>query len=213
MIKNLIFDLDGTLYPLSSGLEDECQQRVYEFFSAKLRVSMNEARQISQKLLDKYHYEAQGVEAELGLSEAEFMEYICAVSTDNLVANSELNTLLTSLTQRKFIFTDSTSSHVNDVLSKINVDVRIFDDIYDAQKGNFAYKLSPDAFVAFCNYYQIDSKEGVFFEDRERNISLAKSIGFKTVLISEEGAIKTNADYCFSNINQALKFLKNNNLI
>ena len=34
MIKNLIFDLDGTLYPESSGLEDECQQRVYDFFGS-----------------------------------------------------------------------------------------------------------------------------------------------------------------------------------
>ena len=213
MIKNLIFDLDGTLYPESSGLEEECQQRVYDFFADKLNISIEDAQQVSKNLLAKYQYESQGVESELGLSEAEFLEYCCAVSTYNLVANSELQDLLINLPQRKFIFTDSTTSHVNDVLNKLEVDLALFDDIYDAEKGNFAYKLSSDAFVAFCNYYQINPKESIFFEDRERNLSLAKLVGFKTVLITETNVSKAEVDYCFSDINQALKALKKDNLI
>ena len=163
MINNLIFDLDGTLYPLSSGLEDECQQRVYTFFANKLNISIEEAQQVSKNLLIKYHYEAQGVETELGISEAEFMEYICAVSTDKLAANFELQYLLANLPQRKFIFTDSTASHVNDVLNKLEVDIALFDDIYDAAKGNFVYKLNTGAFNAFCDYYRINPKEGIFY--------------------------------------------------
>ncbi|MBQ9731577.1 MAG: HAD hydrolase-like protein [Alphaproteobacteria bacterium] len=213
MIKNLIFDLDGTLYPESSGLEDECQQRVYDFFVAKLNISMDKAQQISENLLSKYHYEAQGVESELGLSQAEFLEYCCAVSTDNLAVNTELQELLVSLPQKKFIFTDSTTSHVNDVLTKLKVDRTLFDDIYDAEKGKFAYKLNPAAFNAFCDYYQIDPKEGMLFEDKEKNIVLAKSVGFKTVLINEQADKNTSADYYFSNINQALEFLKKEKLI
>ncbi|MBE6452356.1 MAG: hypothetical protein E7012_02570 [Alphaproteobacteria bacterium] len=208
MIKNLIFDLDGTLYPISSGLETECQQRVYDFFSLKLSVSKSDAQNISKQLLQKYHYEAQGVEKELGISQEEFLEYICAVSTDNLSPNYELNKQLSQLPQRKIIYTDSTFSHVRDVLNKTEVDINLFADIYDAAKGNFQYKLNANAFINFCNYYKIIPSESIFFEDRQYNISLAKSVGFKTVFIDEDEQNCKDADYNFKSINQALIFLK-----
>ena len=206
-IKNLVFDLDGTLYPLSSGLGEDCQCRVYDFFCQKLKISVDEAKKISEKLLQKYHYESQGVEKELGISEEEFMEYICRTSVNSLQKNQKLEELLLKLAQRKFIFTDSTVRHSLDVLEKIGVRADIFDQIYDAKQGGYIYKLEAKAFNRFCDFCKIHPEESIIFEDSCKSLSFAKEVGFTTVLIAEEGQNCKAADYVFPNIDQALEYL------
>lgn len=207
MIKNLVFDLDGTLYPLSSGLGEDCQCRVYDFFSQKLKVDINEAKKVSEKLLQQYHYESQGVEKELGISEEEFMEYICRTDVGSLQKNQNLEELLLRFPQRKFIFTDSTVTHCFDVLKKIGVRADIFEQIYDAKQGGYIYKLEAKAFNRFCDFCKIHPEESIIFEDSRKSLSFAKEVGFTTVLIAEEGQNCKAADYIFSNINQALEYL------
>lgn len=207
MIKNLVFDLDGTLYPLSSGLGEDCQCRVYDFFSQKLKVDINEAKKVSEKLLQQYHYESQGVEKELGISEEDFMEYICRTDVGSLQKNQNLEELLLRFPQRKFIFTDSTVTHCFDVLKKIGVRADIFEQIYDAKQGGYIYKLEAKAFNRFCDVCKIHPEESIIFEDSCKSLSFAKEVGFTTVLIAEEGQNCKAADYIFSNINQALEYL------
>lgn len=207
MIKNLVFDLDGTLYPLSSGLGEGCQCRVYDFFSQKLKVDIDEAKKISERLLQKYHYESQGVEKELGISEEEFMEYICRTDVGSLQKNQNLEELLLNFPQRKFIFTDSTISHSLDVLEKIKVRADIFEQIYDAKQGGYVYKLETKAFKRFCDICKIRPEESIIFEDSCKSLCFAKEVGFTTVLIAEDGQSCKKSDYIFSNINQALEYL------
>lgn len=207
MIKNLVFDLDGTLYPLSSGLGEDCQCRVYDFFSQKLKVDIAEAKKVSDKLLQKYHYESQGVEKELGISEEEFMEYICRTDVGLLQKNQNLEELLLNFPQRKFIFTDSTVRHCFDVLEKIGVRADIFEQIYDAKQGGYVYKLETNAFKRFCDICKIKPEESMIFEDSCKSLHFAKEVGFATVLIAEEGQSCKAADYSFPNINQALEYL------
>ena len=203
----MVFDLDGTLYPLSSGLGEDCQCRVYDFFCHKLNVSREEAQDISKRLLQKYPYESQGVEKELGISEEEFIEYICRTDVNSLKENKELATALAKLPQRKFIFTDSTVSHSLDVLNKIGIRADVFEKIYDAKQGGYVYKQGVEAFKKFCEFCKIYPEESLMFEDSCKSLSLAKEAGFKTVQISENGQTCAAADYVFADINQAVRVL------
>ena len=76
---NYIFDLDATLYRDNGEVEADCERLVDEFFRVRLGFSAEEARRQREMILQKYRYDAQAMENGFGVSEKEFMDYICTI--------------------------------------------------------------------------------------------------------------------------------------
>lgn len=201
---NYIFDLDATLYRDNGEVEADCERLVDEFFRVRLGFSAEEARRQREMILQKYRYEAQAMENGFGVSEKEFMDYICNVEVGHLLPNPQLEAKLRRLPGRRFVYTDSTVGHVADTLCRLGVDLRVFDAVCDAERTGFKFKFQKESFEEFFRIYGIKPQNSVMFEDSLRNLEIAKSFGMTTVLISPRREEKAFADFRFSDINKAL---------
>ena len=206
MFKNLIFDLDGTLYPYSQAVENNVDQKIKEFFCRRLNLSMPQVEKLMSDVRAHGKYEADVVESEFGIPVGEFIEDICDVYVGMLRPNPKLAERLQSLPQQKFIFTDSTQKHVADVLKQIGVPVELFEQVVDTSRIGYKFKYDDGSFAKFFALAGVKPEDSVIFEDSRTNIKKAKAAGLATVLIaSENSAPCAEADYCFADICAALQ--------
>lgn len=203
-IKNLIFDLDGTLYPYSEEIEAAVDAKSLDIFCRCLNLGRAEAQKVIENLRRQYVYEACVVESKYGIPTYEYLEDICDVDVRMLGYNPKLAELLSALPQKKFIFTDSTQKHVRAVLAQIGVPADSFAQIVDGHQTQYRFKFSAQAFELFFALTGTRPEQSVIFEDSCRNIKTAKELGMMTILISADGRSCPEADYVFADINAAL---------
>lgn len=202
-----IFDLDATLYQDNGEVENDCERLIQKFFAERLNFTDAQSREMREKILHRFYYEAQAMEPMFGISEKEFMDYICATGVSHLSPNPELDRLLAALPGRRFIFTDSTVGHVRDTLRQIKVNERRFERIFDAECSGFCFKFQKAAFEAFFKATETDPHNSILFEDSLRNLKMAKSFGMITILISPSAMQKEKfVDLQFPDINKALAY-------
>ena len=207
-IGNLVFDLDGTLYPYSKEIENNVNSKSIDLFCRYLSKSQSEVWQILQEIRAKGFYGTE-ISEDYGISKSEFIEYVCDVDVSMLQPNQNLADKLSQITIPKFVFTDSTTKHVCDVLSQLQIPCDFFVDIIDGHHTNYRYKYSKDGFEKFFERTQTIPQECVIFEDSYRNIEVAKQLGMQTVLIRSDKNDYPAADFQFANIDDALdRFIK-----
>ena len=205
-IKNLVFDLDGTLYPYSKEIENNVNIKSIDLFCKYIAKSQSEVWQILQAIRAKGFYETE-ISEDYGISKSEFIEYVCDVDVSMLRPNQKLADKLRQIAIPKFVFTDSTTKHVCDVLKQLQIPENLFADIVDGHHTEYRYKYSRDGFEKFFERTQTTPQESMIFEDSYRNIEMAKSLGMQTVLIRSDKNEYPAADFQFANINDALNNL------
>eukprot|EP00850_Spirogloea_muscicola_P007008 SM000034S12762 [mRNA] locus=s34:646324:649661:+ [translate_table: standard] len=143
-IDTLLFDLDDTLYPLSSGLAEACARNIQEYMIEHLSFSRHNVEEVSQQLYIKHGTTLAGLQA-LGYNldydhwhslimygvhfEAGNPVYVCLIffvhgrlPYEVLRPDPSLRTLLLSMKQRRLIFTNADHPHAMKVLRLLGVE-------------------------------------------------------------------------------------------
>lgn len=202
-IKNLVFDLDNTLYSQSLGYQELADAKMYRFLEEKMGMSFEEYKKECQNWRKKCG-STFGLYKEKGTSFDEYLQYVCEHNMDKVAYNDELYQKLKSLPHKKIIYTDANLKHVQNTLPRLKLD-DVITDIFTVADGGYIWKGYDGGFERFVKFYNLNPEESVIFEDNLNNLRKAKSLGFVTVLINEEGIEKPDfCDYSFSNINFAL---------
>ncbi|KAM7254820.1 hypothetical protein ACFE04_020061 [Oxalis oulophora] len=120
----LLFDLDDTLYPLSSGLALECGQNIKEYMVQKLGVDKEKLIELSNLLYKNYGTTMAGLRA-IGydFDYDEYHSYVHGrLPYQNLKPDPVLRNLLMSLPIRKVIFTNADKIHAVTALRKLGLE-------------------------------------------------------------------------------------------
>jgi len=206
--KILVFDLDATLYYAGNQIEQLCDAKICHYFMNRLSMSESQALDLIHSIRQNYHYESDAIGIELSFSKPDFIEYICDVDVGILPPSPQLNHILKSIPNTKYILTDSTSKHVHDTLHQLGVDTNHFSGIFDAHNMQYIFKYNPQSYKLFLQKYGLNATDCIMFEDSYTNLEVAKSLGFSTVLIRPDAVSKpVYADYVFKDITTALKKL------
>ncbi|KAB5540832.1 hypothetical protein DKX38_013806 [Salix brachista] len=158
----LLFDVDDTLYPRSSGLLEEVTENIQEYMVQKLGVEETEASQINGVLYKSYGTSMAGLKA-IGydFDNDDYHRFVHGrLPYERLKPDNVLRSLLLSLPIRKVIFSNADKAHVAKVLSRLGLE-----DCFD---GVICFEtLNP------CNYEGINSSDenGV----RRPNLSLTEN--------------------------------------
>ncbi|XP_058215179.1 uncharacterized protein LOC131326413 [Rhododendron vialii] len=120
----LLFDLDDTLYPASSGLAASCGKNIRDFMVEKLGIDRSEIPALGNLLYKNYGTTMAGLRA-IGY-DFDYDEYHSFVHGrlpyENLKPDPVLRHLLLSLPIRKVIFTNADKVHAAEALSRLGLE-------------------------------------------------------------------------------------------
>lgn len=120
----LLFDLDDTLYPLSSGIAAACGKNIKDYMVERLGIEESKLAELGNLLYKNYGTTMAGLRA-IGY-DFDYDEYHSFVHGrlpyENLKPDPVLRGLLLSLPVRKVIFTNADKVHARKVLRKLGLE-------------------------------------------------------------------------------------------
>ena len=187
--RSLYFDLDDTLYPASSGLWDAIRERMNAYMQKFINLPIADIASMRQDYLEKYGTTLRGLQAHYDVNADDYLTFVHDLPLENFIhPDPSLRTLLLSLPQRRWVFTNADDKHANRVLNILGIS-GCFDGIIDIRAVDFACK--PDK-IAYQRALAIadddDPSHCVIFDDALRNLAPAREIGFYTILVGKNSS-------------------------
>lgn len=206
----LLFDLDDTLYPLSSGINLACRKNIEDYMLKYLPIEESEVPRMCLELYREYGTTMAGLKA-LGyeFDNDEFHKYVHGnLPYETLKPDIVLRNLLLSMPQRKIIFTNSDRAHVIRALNKLGLEdcfegVICFETLNAVDnpmsKPRILCKPLVESFEAAISIANLDPTRTIFFDDSVRNIASGKAAGLHTVIVGRSDLVP-GADYALNSI-------------
>ncbi|MFS7893418.1 putative pyridoxal phosphatase [Helianthus anomalus] len=219
----LLFDVDDTLYPLSSGLSAECTKNIKEYMVKKLDIEESKVLEMCVQLYKDYGTTMAGLRA-IGydFDDDDYHSFVHGrLPYEYLKPDPVLKSLLNSLPFRKVIFSNANKAHVAEVLGRLGLgdcfdDVICFESLnhktqtVNASKSDnepvgllpkspIVCKPSENAFQQAFKMASINPHKTLFFDDSIRNIQTAKLTGLTTVWVGSSQR-KNGVDYALESI-------------
>jgi len=202
-IKVIGFDLDGTLYPISSEIKKRQRTKIYEKISSKFDISLKKAKDIFEEHYSNFMSSVKTLEEiskQLGrkveenivqeaLEEADFLDLI--------KKNEELNCMFLRLKKQRPLDLLTASSYDLSLakLEKIGINLEIFD--YFLSRNNGFRKTDGSLYKKWIKNREFSPEKMLYVGDNTKlDIDIPKSLGIKTCII---GNYK-NADFEINNI-------------
>ncbi|KFK27474.1 hypothetical protein AALP_AA8G388400 [Arabis alpina] len=208
----LLFDLDDTLYPFSSGLSEACTNNIIEFMVEKLRIDEDGVVELNDILYKKHGTTMAGLKA-IGyeFDNDEYHSYVHGrLPYENLKPDPILRNLLLSLPFRKLVFSNGDDTHVTKALKRLDIE-DCFERIISFETLNpkihdscvsdslICCKPAEIAFEKAFDIAQLNPYTTLFFDDSIRNIQTGKSAGLHTVLVGKSEKVY-GSDYALESI-------------
>ena len=195
LIKTWIFDLDNTLYPPEENIFSQIDQKMTSFIADNLKISIEEAFNIQKQNFIDHGTTLAGFmnSGNNKIDPDKFLEFVHDINLNSLKEDSDLRKILLLLPGKKYIFTNGTKKHAENVLKKLNLE-NIFQSIFGIKEANYLPKPNLETYNLFLKTYNIDPKTSIMFEDMGRNLIPAKELGMKTVLLERKLTNKNNSD-------------------
>ncbi len=180
-----IFDLDNTLYPSHCQLFAQIDQRMTAFIGMALKLAPQEARTLQKRYYLEHGTTLSGLMAVHGIPPGEFLAFVHDIDLAAVAPNPRLGQLLRALPGRKFVFTNGSCRHAENVLDRVGIADQ-FELICDIEASGYIPKPRPEAYSRLIARTGIAPRTAVMFDDIARNLDPAHGLGMTTVWIRTE---------------------------
>jgi len=209
-IKNILFDCDGVLYNDLKAVFGQVSKRMTNYISKKLNLDIKKAKELQTNYFHKYNTSLNGLMIHHDIPPEDFLKDVHNIDLTFMKKDLFLREVLGSLNLKKFIFTNGSKEHVENIIKHLGID-DLFDGIFDIVDAGFHPKPEAKAFDLMINKFNIDPKETLYIEDIAKNLSIAKIRGSTTAwLINDEywGKKESDKDFIDYKIENLSLFLK-----
>jgi len=181
-VDHWIFDLDNTLYPAECHLFAQIDARMAAFIERVLTVDAATARRIQKDYYVRYGTTLSGLMREHAVAPEEFLGFVHDIDVSAVPENPDLAAHIAALPGEKFIFTNGSVAHAENVIGKIGLD-GLFNDIFDIKAAEFTPKPHEAAYQRFIGEAGLDPRRAAMFEDLAHNLAAPHAMGMTTVLV------------------------------
>lgn len=179
----ILFDLDNTLYPRDLELWREIDRRILAYVCQTLDLPPDEARKVQKRYWRTYGTTIMGLMAEHQVEPEPYLAFVHDFDASSyLQPNPALATALTSLPQRKAIFTNATAAHARNVLSALGV-LSFFERLVGMNDIGYISKPHPLAYERCLGLLEAPAYRCLFIEDSAVNLPPARRLGMHTVFL------------------------------
>ena len=197
----LFCDLDDTLYPSGNGLWDAIGQRMNRFMIERLELPKEQVPSLRRQYYEKYGTTMRGLQIHHHVDADEYLAYVHDLPLgDYLQPNPLLRSLLSSLPQRCWIFTNADAGHAGRVIGILGLE-GCFTGIIDVRAIRFACKPEALAYVRALELAGSPRPEQcALLDDSAVNLVPAHQMGFSTVWVSRNGTSHPAAVHTLANL-------------
>lgn len=205
-LKAVLFDLDNTIYPVSSGLMQSVDQRIGAYVQQFLGLDEDEALRLRRRYYAEYGTTLRGLRYNHDHVEVEsYLQYVHDIAIDAFLASdAELDAMLGMLAARKIIFTNSPREYAERVLQALGI-AHHFERIFDVRYFDFVGKPDPACYARVLDELGLRGDEAMMVEDTPGNLPPAKQLGMTTVLVHETLGAAPAADVVVRDIHGAIE--------
>lgn len=197
MFSTLLFDLDDTLYPPTSGLWEAIAHQMDVYMHQKLGLSYAKIPILRQYLYQVYGTTMRGLQATYHIDETEFLAFVHDIPVEDYLSPDPLvRQVLLAYSLPKIIFTNADANHARHVLAALNL-LDCFTAIIDILDITPYCKPMPEAFlIALHKTGENDPQKCVLLDDTLNNLKAASKLGFYTIQVGG----KQSCDNCQASI-------------
>ncbi|WP_210485254.1 pyrimidine 5'-nucleotidase [Microvirga antarctica] len=186
-VDTWIFDLDNTLYPHTSRIWPQVDERITLYIA-----NMFGLDGLSARALQKYFYHKHGTTLralidEYDIDPYDFLDFAHDIDHAGIELNEHLGEAIEKLPGRKLILTNGSRKHAENVARKLGILDR-FEDIFDIAAANFVPKPDRRAYETFLEKHVVEPARAAMFEDIAKNLTVPHEMGMTTVLIVPQTA-------------------------
>ena len=129
-IKNILFDLDGVLYSDLEAVFGQVSKRMTEYISNKLNLDTKKAKELQTNYFHKYNTSLNGLMINHNIEPEDFLKYVHNIDLSFMSKDTVLRNELKNLNLKKFIFTNGSKEHANNVTTHLGIK-DLFDGLFD----------------------------------------------------------------------------------
>lgn len=195
-----VFDLDNTLYPASTNLFAQVDERMRDFIANFLDLELDEAYQLQKKYFKECGTTLRGLMSHHDMEPGSYLDYVHDIDISGVQPSQGLRNSLNGLSGQKYIFTNASRSHAERVMERLGVS-DCFVDIFDIVDAGYEPKPASHVYDQFVEKFQINPKKSVMVEDMIRNLEPAAKLGMGCVWVqtnvswAQEGIGAAYIDY------------------
>ncbi|HOZ38021.1 MAG TPA: pyrimidine 5'-nucleotidase [Anaerolineaceae bacterium] len=184
-VKTLLIDLDDTTYPTSVGVWPLITERVFQYMYAVVGIPKDEIPEKRDRLFLEHGTTMRGLNIEYGIDVEDYLQYVHEVDLSKVIQpDQQLRQVLGSLPQDKWIFTNASRQHADNVLGLLGI-ADLFMGVIDVLDTEPWCKPHPEAFeIALKLAGGPEPAETLFVDDLEVNLDAARALGLQTLRVS-----------------------------
>jgi putative hydrolase of the HAD superfamily len=188
--KTLFFDLDDTLYASQTGLWLAIRDRMRGYMIERMGFSPDAVDALRHEYYVTYGTTLRGLLINYP-ERTDVDDYLAFVHDvplhEYIQPDPSLRSLLLSLPQPRWIFTNSDHRHAQRVMNILGVS-DCFNGVIDIRALKFTCKPVVEAYQrALALAGESEPERCILFDDSPRNLAPARSLGFYTVLVGSHG--------------------------
>lgn len=186
-IDNLLFDLDGTLYPSTANIEHSIKPSMRKILSSYLKCSIDAAHDKLWTIIkdQRYENEAYGLD-ELGIPLEKFYSDVYKnLDLSKISKNDNLKKEIDRLSENYnlALMTNSSITHAERLLKYFDIYDK-FDVIMGFESLNFIRKPKRQAYIKALEITNFIPDKTLYFDDSIPNLYVAYELGMNTCLVS-----------------------------
>jgi putative hydrolase of the HAD superfamily len=179
-VQAWIFDLDNTLYPRSTDLFSQVDERIRLYVQKLLSVGEVEAQRIQKGFYREHGTTLRGLMLNHSVDPDDFLEFVHDIDHSPVQPDPALGAALLRLPGKKYIFTNGSRRHAEKVAERLGFPGHFVSAQLLPKPERATYEL-------FVDEFGIDPARAAMFEDLARNLIVPKAIGMRTVLVVPAG--------------------------
>lgn len=186
-IESWVFDLDNTLYEAECQLFTQIDARMTAFIRERFSIDHDEARKLQKSYYVEYGTTMSGLMSQHDVCPEEFMEFVHDIDLAAITENPALSKTLAALPGRKFIYTNGSVKHAENVAGALGI-LQHFTEVFDIKAAGYMPKPHRAPYETFLNTHAINPAKAVMFEDLMQNLEAPHALGMTTVLVHSDAA-------------------------
>jgi putative hydrolase of the HAD superfamily len=181
-VDTWVFDLDNTLYPHTSRVWPQVDDRITLYIADLFGLDGLSARALQKYFYHKYGTTLRALIDEYQIDPADFLDFAHDIDHTAVELNPALGEAIERLPGRKLILTNGSRKHAENVARKIGI-LDHFEDVFDIAASNFVPKPDKRAYEIFLERHAVEPTRAAMFEDIAKNLVVPHELGMTTTLI------------------------------